>query len=81
MEDGSQHPAILARAEAFEWQQSEEWISFEIPFVYNREMDYNKLKAYKYRLALVFTSSKGGNVFEGAVGSTLCIDEVEVVCK
>lgn len=61
-------------------------------FIYNRKtdedgngqflaFDQQKLESYKYNLAIVFTSSKYGAYFAGVVGSTLCIDDVEVVCK
>ncbi|MDY6250502.1 MAG: PCMD domain-containing protein [Bacteroidaceae bacterium] len=34
-----------------------------------------------YNLALVFSSSKTGDMFEGSVGSTLYIDKVEITFK
>lgn len=40
-----------------------------------------KMKNYEYNLAVVFTSSKYGAYFAGSVGSTLCIDKVEIVCE
>ena len=40
-----------------------------------------KMKSYEYNLAVVFTSSKYGAYFAGSVGSTLCIDKVEIVCE
>ena len=40
-----------------------------------------KKKNYEYNLAVVFTSSKYGAYFAGSVGSTLCIDKVEIVCE
>lgn len=32
-------------------------------------------------MTLVFSSSKSGDTFEGAIGSTLLIDEVEMTFK
>lgn len=46
-----------------------------------RVFDPRKLKNYEYNLAVVFTSSKYGAYFAGSVGSTLCVDEVEVICE
>lgn len=46
-----------------------------------RVFDSRKLKNYEYNLAVVFTSSKYGAYFAGSVGSTLCVDEVEVICE
>lgn len=62
------------------------------PFILNRDasddrdgvfraFDPQKLKNYEYNLAVVFTSSKYGAYFAGSVGSTLCVDEVEVICE
>lgn len=40
-----------------------------------------EMNDYKYNLAVVFTSSKYGAYFAGSVGSTLYVDQVEVVCE
>lgn len=61
-------------------------------FIYRDDSEDNKsgrylpfkeeeMKEYKYNLAVVFTSSKYGAYFAGSVGSTLYVDEVEVVCE
>lgn len=42
-------------------------------------VDKDKLKAGKYNVAIVFSSSIEGDYFRGAVGSTLYIDEVELI--
>jgi len=57
-----------------------EWKRFDIPFesVDGRTIDPVKLAANKYNLAVVFSSSEGGAEFNGAIGSTLYIDEVEI---
>lgn len=57
-----------------------EWTYFEIPFTYRpgKSVDPDKLAAGRYCLAIVFASSIRGDYFEGAPGSTLCIDEVEL---
>ncbi|MBR7004577.1 MAG: PCMD domain-containing protein, partial [Bacteroidales bacterium] len=34
-----------------------------------------------YSMTVVFSSSKGGDSFIGAVGSTLCIDKVRLICE
>ena len=58
-----------------------EWNYFDIPFEYYKEIEKNKLDAYGYNLAVVFTSSIEGAMFCGAVGSTLLVDEVNVICE
>ena len=58
-------------AETSKWQQ------FNIPFelVNGKNFDYGKLANDEYAIAIVASSSKDGDLFEGAVGSTLFIDE------
>ena len=56
---------------------------FEIPFepVKGRVIDDTKLKNGEYKLGIVFSSSVDGAYFKGAVGSTLYVDEVELICE
>lgn len=60
-----------------------EWQRFDLEFELDRgkSIDRNILENYGYNLAVVFTSSVDGAYFRGAVGSTLYVDEVEVVCE
>ncbi|MDT0295892.1 PCMD domain-containing protein [Mesonia ostreae] len=53
------------------------FIAFE--FMEGKQIDSQKLEDGKYSLRLVFTSSIDGDLFSGAVGSTLLIDEVELI--
>lgn len=53
------------------------WTSFDIPFTWLEGKTYDPAK--KYKLAIVCSSSKEGDLFKGAGGSTLLIDEFEVV--
>lgn len=59
-------------------KETNEWTEFNIPFVTEegKTIDPKKLEDEKYNLAIVFSSSIKGDLFEGAVGSTLYIDEV-----
>lgn len=54
---------------------------FELGFDYKQNFDKAKARNYEYNLAVVFTSSVKGADFFGAVGSTLYVDEVKVICK
>lgn len=79
--DGSNmftHPNLVSIARIEHPQESDTWIQFTLPFkpVGDKEIDLAKLKNGKYNIALVFSSSIKGDLFEGAVGSTLYIDEV-----
>jgi hypothetical protein len=74
---------LVAQIPASEAVESDDWKAFEIPFVPKdgRRIDPEKLAIGKYKFAIVFSSSVDGAYFRGAVGSTLCIDEVELVCE
>ena len=51
----------------------------DITLTLNYEKDYDPTK--KYRFAIVFSSSKNGDKFSGAPGSTLIVDNVKVVAE
>ncbi len=71
---------IIASAIVEDRSEKSDWTRFDIPFVYKEgeSMDYSQ---YDYKLAIVFSSSKRGAFYEGAIGSALYIDEVEVVTE
>lgn len=71
----------IARMGADEKKETEEWTFFNLPFEVRpgKVIEEQKLKDGKYNVSIVFSSSIDGNLFEGAVGSTLLIDEVELV--
>lgn len=77
----SDHLVKLARIPAEEAVATDSWKEFYIPFetVKNRSVDTQKLAQGKYKLGIVFSSSIEGDLFNGAVGSTLYIDEVELI--
>ncbi len=55
--------------------------TFDIPFIFKQEIDEAILEGFGYRLTLVFTSSKNGGNFEGAVDSKLYIDNVHLITE
>ena len=73
-------PNIVSIARIDNAKESDQWIEFNLPFVTKpgKTIDIQKLEEGKYNLAIVFSSSIKGDLFEGAVGSTLYIDEVEL---
>lgn len=77
------HPNILgiARISQEARVESQEWTPFYIPLTFSngKVIDPQKLKDGKYSLTLVFTSSIDGDSFAGAEGSTLLIDEIEII--
>ena len=54
-----------------------EYTYFDIPFTFLTGKAYETSKSYK--LAIVCSSSKDGDSFMGAGGSTLILDELEVI--
>ncbi len=75
------NPNIVALARIKNPVETDVWSDFDLKFEYKEEIDPVKLANYKYNLAVVFSSSIDGAYFNGAVGSTLWIDEVEIVCE
>ncbi len=71
------NPNILSIAQVESLPPTNEWTRFEM-FFKGKEADEEILKEKGYNLALVFSSSKEGASFEGAIGSVLYIDEVNV---
>lgn len=83
VEDGYTHPNIVSVALLADSLriETDEWTEFDIPFVMKpgKTVDEDKLKDGGYNVSIVFSSSKEGNLFRGAPGSTLLIDEVELL--
>ena len=81
--DRFDHPNLIsiARIEEKDRKETDEWTEFYLPFVTKpgKSVDKEKLKAGKYNVAIVFSSSIEGDYFRGAVGSTLYVDEVELI--
>lgn len=76
------HPNIVALARVTDRVHDfDNWTHFYIPFEYRKEIDNELLKKQNYNLTVVFTSSIEGASFCGAVGSTLLVDEVKVICE
>lgn len=59
----------------------DDWTPFEIEFDYTSEIDFLLLRNYGYSITVVFSSSKDGDLFQGAIGSKLCIDKVRLICE
>lgn len=72
-------PQIVALAEMPYVAPTSIWTPFEINFNYSGEIDEALLENRGYSLTIVFSSSKDGDAFCGAIGSTLCIDKVRVI--
>ena len=76
------HPNMVALALVSDPHETDKWEYFDIPFDYERygkKIDEDKLASGGYKISIIFASSKDGATFEGAPGSTLLIDEVELI--
>ena len=71
---------IVAFADMRDFTLTEQWTPFEITYDYYQEIDEKILLNKGYSFTVVFSSSFTGDLFEGAVGSTLMIDKVKVIC-
>ena len=71
-------PYIVRKAQVASLPPTGEWQRFEMTFQGSDPIDYELLANRGYNLALVFSSSKTGDLFEGALGSTLYVDKVEI---
>lgn len=74
-------PLIVRKAQIDYVKPADEWTFFEIPFTALGDVDPELLKERGYNLALVFAASRHGDTFEGAIGSTLYIDKVRIICS
>ncbi|WP_267740567.1 PCMD domain-containing protein [Myroides injenensis] len=81
LDDLASDPRIIsyARINPEEKIETEEWTRFELPFIKlpGREIETDQ----QYMLAIVFSSSLEGAQYNGAIGSILSIDEVEVITE
>lgn len=71
---------IISIAQVKSLPATDEWTRFDMLFE-GSDADPKILSSLGYNLTLVFSSSKDGASFEGAIGSTLYIDEVKVSFK
>ena len=70
-------PYIVRKAVVAQLPPTNEWTRFEM-FFEGDDADPKVLAEQGYSMTLVFSSSKNGDSFEGAIGSRLYVDEVEV---
>ena len=71
-------PLIVRKAVVGTLPATDEWTPFELTYEGDTPIDAEMLANRGYSLALVFSSSKTGDAFEGAEGSTLYIDNVKM---
>ena len=76
-------PNLISTARINNAKETNEWTYFKLPFITlpGKLIDKEKLREGKYNIAIVFTSSLEGDHFNGAIGSTLLIDEAELIYR
>ena len=77
-----EHANMVALALVTNPHETDKWEFFDIPFDYQRygkKINESRLAKGEYKIGIIFASSKDGATFEGAPGSTLLIDEVELI--
>ena len=74
-------PNLVSKARITNAKETNEWTYFKLPFTTlpGKFIDKDKLRNGQYNIAIVFSSSLEGDHFNGAVGSTLLIDEAELI--
>ena len=70
-------PLIVRKARVASLPPTDQWTRFEM-FFEGDDADEQILESKGYNFTIVFSSSKEGASFEGAIGSELCVDEVEI---
>lgn len=64
---------VVFRAEKF--GIAKDWSTETLPFILKKEYDSRK----NYKLAIVFSSSRWGDTFSGAPGSTLLVERIDMI--
>ena len=80
--DNFQHDNLVSVALMKDARESDEWVTFEIPFeaaVNGSQLDREKLGQGLYKIGIVISSSIDGDTFQGAVGSTLDIADLRII--
>ncbi|KAA6301278.1 MAG: hypothetical protein EZS26_002587 [Candidatus Ordinivivax streblomastigis] len=76
-------PNIVARAQISSAEQcptsGTDFHRFEAAFVYRKPFEWNKLRNNQYKITIVFSSAVRGDYYEGRIGNTLTVDDVEVI--
>ena len=82
-DDVLSNPRIVSIARLDNPGEPEQWTHFSTPFRYQtgKSFDAGRMRRNGYAIAVVMTSSRQGAFFEGAVGSTLYLDNIKITWK
>lgn len=76
-------PNIVARAEMTDGggdTAGDGYVEFDMKFIYTQPVDADILARGGYNLAVIFSASRNGDTYDGAVGSVLYVDNVKIIC-
>ncbi len=77
-EDIMDSPQRVGMAKLREIKNTTEWTYFDVAFDYWEEIDAATLASLGYSLAIVCSSSENGDLYQGAIGSTLWVDKLSI---
>ncbi|MBP3229018.1 MAG: PCMD domain-containing protein [Bacteroidaceae bacterium] len=82
-DDVKTNARIVSIAEIGDAGEPTEWTHFDLPFrtVEGKTFSTERLRSGGYALTIVMSSSREGAFFRGAVGSTLCVDNLKINWK
>ena len=80
-EDIMTNPLRVAMAKLYDVRRCDDWTSFDVAFDYWEDIDVNLLHNMGYSLAILCSSSKNGDLYEGALGSTLWVDNLRIITE
>ena len=80
-EDIMTNPLRVAMAKLYDVRRSDDWTSFDVAFDYWEDLDMSLLRNMGYSLAILCSSSKNGDLYEGALGSTLWVDNLRIITE
>lgn len=71
-------PLRVGMAKLYDIKNTTEWTYFDVAFDYWEDIDMNTLQNLGYNLAILCSSSENGDLYQGALGSTLWIDKLSI---
>ncbi|MGJ1433472.1 PCMD domain-containing protein [Sphingobacterium spiritivorum] len=77
----SKSVVATAKLESGKATAGEGFTKFSIPFKYTKDVNIDDVNKLKYGIAIVMSSSKYGDSFQGAVGSVLIVDDLQITTK
>ncbi|WP_293918694.1 MULTISPECIES: PCMD domain-containing protein [unclassified Sphingobacterium] len=77
----SKSGVATAKLESGKATAGEGFTKFSIPFKYTKDVNIDDVNKLKYGIAIVMSASKDGDNFQGAIGSTLVVDDLQIILK